>query len=137
MEAAAVRHSSAGGGHLATLTAWSSGSTATPLPSSAGTYTVTVTDANGCTDTETLPLHNLNCCCRFHSLGSNVSCNGGNDGPPQLPLRRNTWLFLQLVFWIYFSFCDGLSRRNLHGYGYRRTRDVPIRRQSPLRSLQC
>ena len=60
---------------------WSSGSTSTSATGlSAGTYTVTVTDANGCTDTETITITEPAILVASTTLGSNVSCNGGNDG---------------------------------------------------------
>ena len=62
--------------------AWSSGSTAqNPTGLVAGVYTVTITDANGCTGTHTATVTQpspgpLTLSTSF----TNVSCNGGNDG---------------------------------------------------------
>ncbi|MCO4806846.1 MAG: hypothetical protein KC456_09665, partial [Flavobacteriales bacterium] len=60
--------------------AWSSGGTsATETGLTAGTYTVTATDANGCTDTDDVTLTQPNAVSATFTT-SNVSCNGGNDG---------------------------------------------------------
>ncbi|MGV6862005.1 MAG: T9SS type B sorting domain-containing protein [Putridiphycobacter sp.] len=60
--------------------AWSDGqSTQTATGLTAGTYTVTITDANGCTSTASTTLSQPTQI-TASSTPSNVSCNGGNDG---------------------------------------------------------
>jgi len=61
---------------------WSNSSTSTsPSGLTAGTYTVTVTDANGCTDTSQVTVSEPPTGVTAAILTStNVSCNGGNDG---------------------------------------------------------
>jgi len=60
---------------------WSSGST-TALASglSFGAYTVTITDANGCTGTTTASVSQPGALSSSVSAASNVSCFGGNNG---------------------------------------------------------
>ncbi|MFN4257627.1 MAG: SprB repeat-containing protein, partial [Saprospiraceae bacterium] len=65
---------------------WSNGSTsATPGGLTAGTYNVTVTDANGCTTTNTItvteptPLTSTTAVTSDYN-GQDVSCNGASDG---------------------------------------------------------
>ncbi|MBI4931612.1 MAG: T9SS type A sorting domain-containing protein [Bacteroidetes bacterium] len=60
---------------------WSSGqTTATANSLSAGSYTVTITDANGCTKTATAMIVNSNGPTAFISAQTNTSCNGVSDG---------------------------------------------------------
>ncbi|HIB48713.1 MAG TPA: tandem-95 repeat protein [Flavobacteriaceae bacterium] len=62
---------------------WSPGgqTTQTITGLSDGTYTVTVTDANGCKDTTTVTVNNGDCRnLSATALSTPVSCNGGNDG---------------------------------------------------------
>ncbi|MBL0065728.1 MAG: hypothetical protein IPP38_12080 [Bacteroidetes bacterium] len=47
---------------------------------SAGTQTLTVTDANGCTATCTVVINQPSALVATCSVGSNVTCNGGSDG---------------------------------------------------------
>ncbi|MBL0051830.1 MAG: SprB repeat-containing protein [Bacteroidetes bacterium] len=46
----------------------------------AGTYTVTVTDANGCTEEATFTINEPNCKLTASIAKTNVTCYGGNDG---------------------------------------------------------
>ncbi len=72
---------SATGGTTAYSFAWSNGAaTATATGLAVGSYTVTITDANLCTDTETIIITEPAALVASIALGSNVSCNGGNDG---------------------------------------------------------
>ena len=60
---------------------WSSGGTAaTESNLAAGTYTVTVTDANGCTDTASVVISEPTVLVASISGQTNVSCNGLADG---------------------------------------------------------
>ena len=60
---------------------WSTGSTGNPITNlCAGTYTVTVTDANGCTATSTSIVTEPPVLVASTSLDANVSCNGLADG---------------------------------------------------------
>ncbi|MFN5418976.1 MAG: SprB repeat-containing protein, partial [Sphingomonadales bacterium] len=69
---------------------WSTGATTSTLSGrAAGTYTVTVTDFNGCASTTTLTITQPD------ALGStmtqtNVSCNGGNDGAATISVTGGT-----------------------------------------------
>ena len=72
---------SATGGTAPYTFAWSNGATtATVTGLTAGTYTVTVTDANLCDDTETITITEPAVLVASIALGNNVLCNGGNDG---------------------------------------------------------
>ncbi|TXK73429.1 T9SS type A sorting domain-containing protein [Mesonia sp. K4-1] len=55
----------------------------------AGTYNVTVTDANGCTTTESVTLTEPTMLSAL-ATATNVSCNGGNDGTVDLSVTGGT-----------------------------------------------
>ena len=55
----------------------------------AGTYSVTVTDANGCTATESVTLTEPTLLSAL-ATATNVSCNGGNDGTVDLSVTGGT-----------------------------------------------
>ena len=60
---------------------WSNGSTSSIVTGmSAGTYTVTATDANGCTATATATITEPTAVVASIGTPTNVSCNGGSDG---------------------------------------------------------
>ena len=60
--------------------AWNTGGTGTPLASlTAGTYTVTATDASGCTEAMTITLDDPNAVTVSFTVDG-VDCFGGNDG---------------------------------------------------------
>ncbi|BDS14241.1 T9SS type A sorting domain-containing protein [Aureispira anguillae] len=60
---------------------WSNGSSlATATGLGAGTYEVTVTDANGCTDTAVVTINEPAAVVATATVNNNVSCNGNNDG---------------------------------------------------------
>ncbi len=71
-----------GGGTPAYTYAWapSGGSGALASNLSAGSYTVTVTDANGCTVTASATVSSSGGVTASISASINVSCNGGNNG---------------------------------------------------------
>lgn len=61
--------------------AWSNGqSTATITGLVPASYTVTVTDANGCTVIQTVVVNPISCQVTLSVTGTDVSCNGGMDG---------------------------------------------------------
>lgn len=71
--------------------AWSSGATtATATGLMAGTYTVTVTDANGCQTTNTATVSDPGSPQITPSGGSNVSCFGGSDGSVSVTVTGGT-----------------------------------------------
>ena len=66
---------------------WSNGemtATITDLPSA--NYTVTVTDANGCTEEQTVPVAPFACTMEANTTTINVSCFGQNDGQATVTL---------------------------------------------------
>lgn len=59
---------------------WSSGQTSQNINNlGTGTYSVTVTDANNCTETISITINSPNLLDHFETI-KNVNCNGGNDG---------------------------------------------------------
>ncbi|SFT87529.1 Por secretion system C-terminal sorting domain-containing protein [Lishizhenia tianjinensis] len=72
---------SATGGTAPYTYAWDNGETTAAITGlAAGTYTVTITDANGCTDTETATVTEPAILAVTTTVDANVSCNGGADG---------------------------------------------------------
>jgi len=72
---------SASGGTPSYQYAWSNGASGEFIDGlSAGTYTVTATDANGCTGTNSITLVNGASPLTVTITHNDVSCNGGNDG---------------------------------------------------------
>jgi hypothetical protein len=71
----------ASGGTAPYVYSWSNGrTTSTVTGLTAGTYTVTATDAGGCTTTSTVVLTQPTVLSAVSSFNNNVSCFGGNDG---------------------------------------------------------
>lgn len=67
---------------------WSSGdSTAALTGLLPGAYTVTVTDAAGCTAFETVNVNGVNCTLETQLVVSSVSCNGLNNGEAMLDIQ--------------------------------------------------
>ncbi|WP_264544749.1 MULTISPECIES: beta strand repeat-containing protein [Flavobacterium] len=73
---------SASGGTAGYTYSWAptGGTGATASGLTAGTYTVTVTDANGCTDTQSFTIIQPTALIASASAQTNVSCNGGANG---------------------------------------------------------
>ncbi len=60
---------------------WSNGATTTDISAvAAGSYVITVTDANGCSNTADFLLTEPTVLSATAGVGANVSCNGGADG---------------------------------------------------------
>jgi hypothetical protein len=73
--------SSAVGGTMPYAYAWSNGATTASITGvSAGTYFITITDVNGCFDTDSVIITEPIVLITSAALDSNVSCNAGNDG---------------------------------------------------------
>ena len=78
------------GGTAGYTFSWSSGGVAEdPTGRSAGSHTVTVTDANGCTTTATVVLGEPTAL-QANAVGTNPGCNGGNDGSANLTVSGGT-----------------------------------------------
>ncbi|PZW41439.1 putative secreted protein (Por secretion system target) [Mesonia algae] len=60
---------------------WSNAATTASLVNvTAGTYNVTITDANGCTDTSSVTITEPTALVATSVIDANVSCNGGSEG---------------------------------------------------------
>ena len=60
---------------------WSNSATTATISSlTAGTYSVTVTDGNGCTSVESITINEPATALSTSISGNDVNCNGGNDG---------------------------------------------------------
>jgi len=71
---------------------WSNGGTTQTITGlGAGMFTVTVTDANGCTAVETVSVSDVNCSLVSVNFSStDVSCNGDNDGTATVTVNNGT-----------------------------------------------
>ncbi|MBC9813890.1 SprB repeat-containing protein, partial [Crocinitomicaceae bacterium CZZ-1] len=75
---------------------WNNGATTEDLSGlTAGTYSVTITDANGCTNTQTItltepPVLTASTTAVTYAGGWNVSCNGASDGAIDLTVGGGT-----------------------------------------------
>ncbi len=88
---------------------WSNGQTTTIATGlSAGTYTVTVTDNNGCTKTATASVTNTGAGTASISSVTNVSCNGGNNGMASSTISGGTSPYT-------FSWSNGQTVQNVIG----------------------
>ena len=71
--------------------AWSTGGTTQSISvSTAATYTLTVTDANGCTNTSSISVSNPGNITASVTSQTNVSCNGGSNGAIDLSVTGGT-----------------------------------------------
>ena len=79
------------GGTPAYSYVWSDGqTTATATGLTAGTYSVTITDANGCTTTSSLTLTEPTALTASASMTQSASCNGATDGEAQATASGGT-----------------------------------------------
>lgn len=66
---------------------WSTSETTSSIANLApGTYTVSVTDGNGCISVEVVTVNSFNCTLAASVVSSNVSCFGGNNGSAAISL---------------------------------------------------
>jgi gliding motility-associated-like protein len=89
---------------------WSNGSTTQDVSGlSSGTYTVTVTDDNGCTSNQSVTLTQPSAVLSITSFVSNsVSCFGGSDGSIDITVNGGTQPYS-------FQWSNGSSSQNLSG----------------------
>jgi hypothetical protein len=75
------------GGTPAYTYLWSTGeTTATIINLAPGNYTVTATDANGCTAVQVITVNSFNCTISASATTTNVTCNGAGDGTATVTL---------------------------------------------------
>lgn len=76
------------GGSPAYEYAWSNGQTTQTITDLApGSYSVTITDANGCTDVETVTVNSFNCALAASISATNATCFGANNGTATVSLN--------------------------------------------------
>lgn len=81
----------ASGGTSPYAYSWSNGATSSSTTGlTAGNYTITVTDNNGCTDAESVTLTQPTSLTATLASSSNVSCNGSNDGTALVSVSGGT-----------------------------------------------
>lgn len=69
--------------------AWSNGETSQSITDLApGSYTVSVTDENGCVRTQTVTVNAFGCALAANASGVDVTCNGANDGSATVVLNN-------------------------------------------------
>lgn len=77
--------------------AWDNGASTQTIDNLApGNYTVTVTDANGCTSVQTVVVNSFNCAIAAETTVSNVTCAGAANGALTLALNGGTAPFTYL-----------------------------------------
>ncbi len=68
---------------------WSNGETTATITGLApGNFTVTVTDENGCTETKTVTVNAFGCAVSADVSGTDVTCNGAEDGIAAISLNN-------------------------------------------------
>ncbi|MBS1613448.1 MAG: gliding motility-associated C-terminal domain-containing protein, partial [Bacteroidetes bacterium] len=96
------------GGTGAYTFAWSNGATTEDLSGlAAGTYTVTVTDANNCTATRTVTLSQP-AAMVLNATTTNVACNGGGNGSVDITVNGG-------VFPYTFAWSNGSTTEDVNG----------------------
>jgi subtilisin-like proprotein convertase family protein len=96
--------------------AWSNGATTQMVSGlSAGTYSVTVTDANGCTDVQSItltepPLMTDSYTASTYNCGYNVSCNGATDGSIDYSVSGGTPPYA-------YNWSNGANTEDISGLG--------------------
>ena len=66
---------------------WSNGATSATITGLApGSYTVSVSDANNCTDVQTVTVNSFNCALSANISSANISCFGANNGSAAVSL---------------------------------------------------
>ena len=79
------------GGSMGYTYVWSTGSTNATISNLApGTYTVIITDANGCTTEKTVTVEEFICSISSDVSSINVSCNGAGDGQATASLTQGS-----------------------------------------------
>ena len=77
------------GGTGAYTYAWSNGETTASISGLApGTYTVIVTDENGCTKSKTVTVNSFGCAVSAEMSATNVTCNGQQNGTASIELTN-------------------------------------------------
>lgn len=67
---------------------WSNGATTQTISGLApGNYSVVITDANGCSDSQTVTVNSVNCALSASILAQNVACFGQNNGSATVNLQ--------------------------------------------------
>ena len=74
---------------------WSNGETTQTISSlPSANYTVTVTDLNGCSSVQTIPVAPFACTMAANITANNISCNGANDGQATVTLGNGLSPFI-------------------------------------------
>lgn len=82
------------GGTLPYTYLWSNNSTSSQISNlTPGDYTVTVTDGNGCTKSQTVSVAAFNCVISADPVTTNVLCNGGSNGAITVAITGGTLPF--------------------------------------------
>ena len=88
---------------------WSNGAVSAAITSlTAGTYTVTITDANGCTDAASVSITEPSALSATTTSTSNVSCNGASDGAIDISVSGGTTTYA-------YAWSNGATTEDLTG----------------------
>ena len=94
---------------------WSTGASSQTINDLApDTYTLTITDDNGCTTTASVTVNSFECTISASITSTNVSCNGGNDGEATVHVLDAT----EPLTIIWSSGGTGLTESNLSSGDY-------------------